>query len=116
MKALLAFSGGGGSGFPGTPYAGVYPAGTNAEFLSICAEVVTTPLSIVCDFSISSLFWFATGDSMYLFGGNVMDISEAPTPGTFGGVTFVIDQYVAIYDESTAQFHYYDGSDWIPLS
>ena len=115
MKALLAFSSGGGSGFPGTPVAGVYIAGTNAEFLAICAEVVTTQTSMVIDGS-TGIFWFANGDSMYLFSGTVMNISEAPTPGTVGGVTFVIDQYVTIYDENTGQFHYYDGSDWIPLS
>jgi hypothetical protein len=117
MKSLFAFSGGGGgSGFPGAPVAGVYVTATTPEFLSVCAEVVAVPFSTVFDVSAGGLIWFSNGTEMGLFGGSVWDSSQYPTPGTAGGVTFVIDSQVAIYNQDTGLFYYYDGADWVSLA
>jgi hypothetical protein len=118
MKSLFAFSGGGGggSGFPGAPIAGVYTTATTPEFLSVCAEVVSVPFSIVVDGAAGGLFWYSDGTDMILAGGSVLDSSEFPTPGTAGGVTFVIGSQVAIYNLDSSQFAYYDGTDWQGLS
>jgi hypothetical protein len=117
MKALLAFSGGGGgSGFPGAPVAGVYTTATTPEFLSVCAEVVAVPFSIVVRSEIGGLVWYSNVTAMNLFGGSVLDSSEFPTPGTAGGVTFAIDPTVAIYNQDTGNFYYYDGADWVSLA
>jgi hypothetical protein len=117
MKSLFAFSGGGGgSGFPGAPVAGVYATATTPEFLSVCAEVLAFPNSIVVDFGSGGLAWYSDGADMILLGGSVLDSSEFPTPGTAGGVTFVIGSEVAIYNQDTGNFYYYDGADWVSLS
>lgn len=116
MKALLAFSGGGGSGFPGAPVAGVYFGFTSGEFLAICAEVVPFTNSVVLNFSAGSLIWASNGSEMILLGGSAADSSEFPTPGTAGGVTFAINSNVAIYDQDTGNFYYFDGTDWVSLA
>jgi hypothetical protein len=117
MKALLAFSGGGGgSGFPGSPVAGVYVTATTPEFLSVCAEVLAVQNSIVVDGASGGLVWYSDGTDMILLGGSVLDSSEFPTPGTAGGVTFVIGSQVAIYNQDTGNFYYYDGANWVSLS
>jgi len=116
MKALLAFSGGGGSGFPGSPVAGVYLAATSGEFLTICAQVLAVPFSIVVDTSSGGFAWYSDGTDMILLGGSALDSSEFPTPGTAGGVTFVIGSDVAIYNQDTGNFYYYDGTDWVSLA
>jgi hypothetical protein len=118
MKSLFAFSsgGGGGSGFPGAPVAGVYTTATTPEFLSVCAEVLAFPNSIVVDFGSGGLIWYSDGTDMILIGGSVLDSSEFPTPGTAGGVTFAIDPTVAIYNQDTGNFYYYDGADWVSLA
>ena len=117
MKALLAFSGGGGgSGFPGAPVAGVYTTATTPEFLSVCAEVLAFQNSIVVDFGSGGLIWYSNITEMKLLGGSVLDSSEYPTPGTAGGVTFAIDSTVAIYNQDTGLFYYYDGANWVSLS
>jgi len=116
MKALLAFSGGGGSGFPGAPVAGVYVTATTPEFLSVCAEVVAVQFSTVVDTTAGGLVWYSNITEMELLGGSVLDSSEFPTPGTAGGVTFAIDSAVAIYNQDTGLFYYYDGANWVSLS
>jgi hypothetical protein len=117
MKALLAFSGGGGgSGFPGAPVAGVYFTATTPEFLSVCAEVLAFPNSIVMDFGSGGLAWYSDGADMILLGGSVSDSAQYPAPGTAGGVTFAINSTVAIYNQDTGLFYYYDGADWVSLS
>ena len=116
MKALLAFSGGGGSGFPGAPIAGVYTTATTPEFLSVCAEVVAVQFSIVVDAYSGGLTWYANVTEMGLLGGSVSDSSQYPVPGTAGGVTFAIDSDVAIYNQDTGLFYYYDGANWVSLS
>ena len=115
MKALLAFSGGGGSGFPGAPVAGVYVAATAPEFLTICAEVVAVPYSIVTDISSGGLAWYSDGTDMVLLGGSVLYSSAFPTPGTVGGGTFAIVPEVAIYNQDNGHFNYFDGTNWIDI-
>ena len=125
MKSLFSFSsgGGGGSGFPGAPVAGVYVAATDPEFLSICAQVVAVPYSTVVDGASGGLAWFAGNSEiapydpiMQLLGGSALDSSEFPTPGTAGGVTFAINSNVAIYNQDDGDFYYYDGTDWVSLA
>lgn len=116
MKALLAFSGGGGSGFPGAPVAGVYLAATAPEFLTICAQVVAVSYSIVTDISSGGLAWYSDGTDMVLLGGSVIDSNFYPTPGTVGGVTFAINSQVAIYDQNFGGFFYFDGVNWVELA
>jgi hypothetical protein len=115
MKSLFAFSsGGGGSGFPGAPVAGVYVTTTTPEFLSVCAEVLAVQFSIVVDGAAGGLAWYSDGAQMILLGGSVTD--TFPTPGTVDGVTFAIGSEVAIYNLDSLQFAYYDGADWQALS
>jgi hypothetical protein len=118
MKSLFAFSsgGGGGSGFPGAPIAGVYTTATAPEFLSVCAEVLAVQFSTVVDAAAGGLAWYSNVTEMILLGGSVLDSSEFPTPGTAGGVTFVIGSEVAIYNQDTGNFYYYDGADWVSLA
>jgi len=117
MKFLLAFSGGGGgSAFPGAPVAGVYVTATTPDFLLVCAEVVAVQVSIVVRSEIGGLVWYSDGYNMVLFGGSVSDSAQYPTPGTAGGVTFAIDSTVAIYNQDTGLFYYYDGANWVSLS
>jgi hypothetical protein len=117
MKALLAFSGGGGgSGFPGAPIAGVYTTATTPEFLSVCAEVVGVQFSTVVDTTAGGLVWYSNITEMGLLGGSVTDSSQYPTPETVDGVTFAIDSTVAIYNQDTGLFYYYDGANWVSLS
>ena len=123
MKALFSFSSGGGSGFPGAPVAGVYVAATDPEFLSICAQVVAVPYSTVVDGASGGLAWYAGNSDiapydpiMLLLGGSATDSSEFPTPGTVDGVTFAIGSTVAIYNNDTGNFYYYDGTDWVSLA
>jgi hypothetical protein len=118
MKSLFAFSsgGGGGSGFPGAPVAGVYTTATAPEFLSVCAEVVAVPFSIVVRSEIGGLVWYSNVTEMKLLGGSVVELSDLPTPGTVSGVTFAIDPTVAIYDQNAGNFYYYDGADWVSLA
>ena len=113
MKSLFSFSsGGGGSGFPGAPVAGVYVAATDPEFLSICAQVVAVPFSIVVDGASGGLSWFSDGTDMVLLGGSATDSSEFPTPGPAGGVTFAINSEVAIYNQFDEEFYTFDGAIW----
>lgn len=114
MKALLAFSSGGGSGFPGSPVAGVYAAGTAPEFLSVCATVLAVQYSIVVD-AAGGLLWYSDGSQMILLGGTVLDSSGYPSPGTQGGIVFSIPSTVAIYNNDSGQFVYFDGTDWQAL-
>jgi hypothetical protein len=117
MKSLFSFSsGGGGSGFPGSPVAGVYTAFTSGEFLAICAQVVAVPFSTVVDGASGGLSWYSDGTKMVLLGGSATDSSEFPTPGTAGGVTFAINSEVAIYNQNDENFYYYDGANWILLA
>lgn len=116
MKSLFSFSSGGGSGFPGAPVAGVYVAATSGEFLAICAQVLAVPYSTVVDGASGGLSWYSDGTDMILQGGSATDSSEFPTPGTAGGVTFVINSDVAIYNQDTGNFYYYDGTDWVSLA
>ena len=116
MKALLSFAGGGGSGFPGAPVAGVYTTATTPEFLSVCAEVLAVQFSIVVDGAAGGLAWYSDGAQMILLGGTALDSSEFPTPGIAGGVTFSVPSTVAIYDNDSNNFYYYDGADWIALA
>lgn len=116
MRSLFSFSGAGGSGFPGAPVAGVYFGATSGEFLAICAEVLPFANSVVLDFSAGGLIWYSDGTDMILLGGKVSDSTEFPTPGTVGGVTFVIGSEVAIYNDDTENFYYYDGTDWVSLA
>lgn len=115
MKALLAFSSGG-SGFPGSPVAGVYFGFTSGEFLAICAEVVSFTNSVVLNFSAGSLIWASNGSDMFLLGGSVSDITGLPTPGTAGGVTFIINSDAAIFNQDNSEFYYFDGAIWVSLS
>ena len=114
MKSLFAFSsgGGGGSGFPGAPIAGVYTTATAPEFLSVCAEVVAIPFSIVVRSEIGGLVWYSNVTEMGLLGGSVTEIANLPTPGTAGGVTFAIDPSVAIYNQFDEEFYTFDGASW----
>ena len=117
MKSLFSFSsgGGGGSGFPGAPVAGVYLAATAPEFLTICAQVIAVPYSIVVDGASGGLVWYSSGPDMSLLGGSVISSSYYPTPGTAGGVTFAINSQVAIYDQDFGGFFYFDGVNWVEL-
>jgi len=116
MKALLAFSGGGGSGFPGSPVAGVYITATAPEFLTVCAEVLAVQFSTVIDSAAGGLAWYSNVTEMALLGGSVLDSSYFPTPGTAGGVTFAVGSEVAIYNQDTGNFYYYDGANWVSLA
>jgi hypothetical protein len=117
MKSLLAFSGGGGgSGFPGAPVAGVYITATTPEFLSVCAEVLAVQYSIVVDTGAGGLVWYSDGSQMILLGGSVLDSSGFPTPGTAGGVVFSIPiDTVAIYNNEIGLFYRFNGDDWSVL-
>lgn len=115
MKALLAFSGGGGSGFPGAPVAGVYLAATSGEFLAICAQVLAVQYSTVVDTASGGLVWYSDGTDMVLLGGSIIGSSYYPTPGTAGGVTFAINSQVAIYNQDFGGFFYFDGVNWVEL-
>lgn len=115
MKALLAFSGGG-SGFPGSPVAGVYLPATAPEFLTVCAEVVAVQYSIVLDVSSGGPVWYSGGSAMYLLGGSVLDITSLPTPGTAGGVTFIINSDAALFNQDDSKFYYFDGAAWVALN
>jgi hypothetical protein len=114
MKSLFAFSsgGGGGSGFPGAPIAGVYTTATAPEFLSVCAEVLAFPNSIVVDFGSGGLVWYSNVTEMKLLGGSVTEIANLPTPGAAGGVTFAIDSTIAIYNQFDEEFYTFDGASW----
>jgi hypothetical protein len=92
--------------------AGVYTTATAPEFLSVCAEVVAVPFSIVVRSEIGGLVWYSNVTEMKLFGGSVLDSSEFPTPGTAGGVTFAIDSAVAIYNQFDEEFYTFDGASW----
>jgi len=117
MKALLAFSGGGGSGFPGAPIAGVYTTATTPEFLSVCAEVLAVQYSFVVDAGAGGLVWYSNGSLMILLGGSVLDQGSYPYPGTAGGVTFYIAiDGVAIFNNDTGLLYRFNGDDWIQLS
>lgn len=118
MKALLAFSGGGGgSGFPGAPIAGVYVTATTPEFLSVCAEVVAVQYSIVVDAGAGGLAWYSDGSQMILLGGSVNEVADLPLPGNAGGVTFSIPSAtVSVYENNNGQFWYWDGLAWFPLN
>lgn len=115
MKALLAFSSGG-SGFPGSPLAGVYFPATAPEFLTVCAEVVAVQYSFVVNLSSGGLVWYSDGSEMYLLGGSVLDITSLPTPGTAGGVTFIINSDAAIFNLDDLKFYYFDGAAWVALN
>lgn len=114
MKALLAFSSGG-SGFPGSPVAGVYFGFTSGEFLAICAAVVAVPNSVVVDISTGGVVWYSDGSDMFLLGGSVLDITSLPTPGTAGGVTFIINSDTALFNQDDSKFYYFDGAAWVAL-
>jgi hypothetical protein len=118
MKSLFAFSSGGGdgSGFPGSPVAGVYVTATTPEFLSVCAEVLAVQFSTVIDGAAGGLAWYSNVTEMGLLGGSVTEIANLPTPGTVDGVTFAIEPTVAIYNQDTGNFYYYDGADWVSLA
>ena len=117
MKALLAFSGGGGSGFPGAPVAGVYLAATAPEFLTICAEVVAVSYSIVTDISSGGLAWYSDGSQMNLLGGSVVSVLDLPLPETAGGVTFAITaSQISVYEQNNGQFWFFNGADWVALN
>jgi hypothetical protein len=116
MRSLLAFSGGGGSGFPGAPIAGVYTTATTPDFLLVCAEVLAVQYSTVVDAYSGGLVWYSDGSQMILLGGSVIDFSGFPTPGTSGGVVFSIPiDTVAIYNNDNGHFNYFDGVDWIDI-
>lgn len=115
MKALFPFSSGG-AGFPGSPVAGVYIAGSQAELETISAACLSTMFSIVVDAASGGVLWYSTGAAMELIGGSVLDVSGLPTPGTFGGIVFNISSTVTIYNNDTSQFVYYDGSAWQVLT
>jgi hypothetical protein len=68
------------------------------------------------DGAAGGLVWYSDGADMILLGGSVLDSTEFPTPGTAGGVTFVIGSEVAIYNQDTGNFYYYDGADWVSLA
>jgi len=117
MKALLAFSGGGGSGFPGAPIAGVYVTATTPEFLTVCAEVMAVQNSIVVDGGSGGLVWYSNVTEMQLIGGSVISVLDLPLPGTAGGVTFAITAaQISVYEQNNGQFWYFDGVVWTPLN
>lgn len=110
MKALLAFSGGGGSGFPGSPVAGVYLA-TNATLDAVCASVVSTLYSVVVNSEAGTL-WFADGTKMVLLSTST-DFSLLPLPTTSGGVIYDVPALSVGYDTDGDYVVYFDGTDWI---
>lgn len=116
MKALLAFSGGGGAGFPGSPVAGVYITATAPEFLTVCASVVATAYSIVTDGASGGVAWYSDGAQMVLLGGSASDFASLPSPGTAGGVTFAVGSDVALYNIDDSSFYYFDGAAWQALA
>lgn len=115
MKALFPFSSGG-SGFPGSPVAGVYLAGSQAELETIAAACFSTLYSVIVNVPAGGVMWYSSGVAMELLGGSVMDASGLPTPGTFGGIVFNISSTVAIYNNDSGQFVFWDGSAWQALS
>ena len=117
MRSLFAFSGGGGgSGFPGSPVAGVYLPASSPEFLTVCAAVVAVQYSIVVDIAAGGVAWYSDGSAMYILGGSVLDATELPTPGTAGGVTFIINSNAAIFNQDDSKFYYFDGASWAQLN
>lgn len=110
MKALLAFSSGGGSGFPGAPAAGVYLA-TNATIDAISASVVAILYSIVVNTD-QGVTWYADGTGMTLLA-VTNDFSLLPLPTTSGGVVYSIAINSVGFDTDNDFVVYFDGTEWI---
>lgn len=112
MRSLLAFGngGGGGSGFPGSPVAGVYLA-TDATLDAISASVVSTVYSIVVNTD-QGVTWYADGTGMtYLTA--TTDFALLPLPTTSGGVTYSVPALSVGFDADSEKVVYFDGTDWI---
>lgn len=118
MKALLAFSSGGGSGFPGSPVAGVYLGGTSPEFLAACAACVAVPYSVVVDGAKGGIAWYSDGSQMLILGGAVNDLTDLATviPGTFGGVDFQIYTSASLYNSDDGLIYNWNGVAWVALN
>lgn len=118
MRSLFAFSGGGGSGFPGSPVAGVYFPATSPEFLTVCAEVVAVPGSVVLDIAAGGVTWVSNGSQMDFLGGYVNDFLTLSgiVPGTVGGVTFQISTAASVYNFDSGSIYNWDGLAWVALN
>lgn len=118
MKALLAFSSGGGSGFPGSPVAGVYLGATAPEFLANCAVCVAVIGSVVVDAAKGGIAWYSDGSQMLILGGSVSDVLTLATviPGTFGGVDFQIYSSASLYNADDGLIYNWNGAAWIALN
>ena len=118
MRSLFAFSGGGGSGFPGSPVAGVYLPASSPEFLTVCAAVVAQPYSVVVDTAAGGVTWYSDGLQMNFLGGSVNDFLtlSAIVPGTFGGVTFQITTAASVYDSDSGSIYNWSGAAWVALN
>lgn len=113
MRSLLAFGngGGGGSGFPGSPVAGVYLA-TDATIDAVAASVVSTIYSIVVNIE-QSVTWFSDGTQMVLLAATPPDFASFPLPTTSGGVTYSVQSLSTGFDQTTGLVSYFDGLIWV---
>jgi len=120
MKALLAFSGGGGSGFPGSPVAGVYNTTGGANFLAVCESVLTVPFSVLInpDGGEGGTIWYSVGDgeAVFLLGGTVSDFASLPALGSFGPVTLAAPPSSAIQAMDSNNFWAWNGSAWVEFA
>ena len=113
MRSLLAFGrggSGGGSGFPGSPVAGLYFA-TDATIDAVSASVLSTLYSIVFNTD-SGAMWFSIGTEMVLLRVET-DFVLLPLPTTSGGVIYSVPTNSVGFDQDGDKVVYFDGTDWI---
>ncbi|CAB4150382.1 hypothetical protein UFOVP567_24 [uncultured Caudovirales phage] len=113
MRSLLAFGngGGGGSGFPGSPVAGVYLA-TDATIDAVAASVVSTIYSVVVNAE-QNVIWYASGSEMVLLFAAPANFALLPLPTTSGGVVYSVPFLSTGSDSATGLVAYFDGLIWI---
>lgn len=111
MRSLLAFGSEGGSGFPGSPVAGVYLA-TDATIDAVSAPVVSTLYSVVVNTQ-ASLVWYSDGTQMVLLNATPANFASFPLPTISGGVTYSVPTNSTGVDQDTIMVFYFDGVAWI---
>jgi hypothetical protein len=113
MRSLLAFGNGGsggGSGFPGSPVAGVYFV-TDATIDAVAASVLAIPSSVVLNTD-KGATWYADGTGMTLLAVST-DFGLLPLPTTSGGVVYSVPEFSVGFDLDGDKVCYFDGTDWI---